>query len=370
MWRVADYHYELPPDRVAQRPAARRDTSRLLVVAGSVHSPGREPYRDLRFADLAALLPDEAVLVVNDTRVIPARLRARKPTGGAVELLLLEPADPARPAGVWVALARAHKPLRAGAELELLDRSGRPAGPRARIASDRRDGGTVLVELDSGSPDPQPPLALLDRLGDVPLPPYIEREGGAEPDDRERYQTVYARAPGAVAAPTAGLHFTPELLARLAARGIARAPLTLHVGFGTFEPVRGPDLRAHRMHRERYHIPEETARLVSSGRPVVAVGTTAVRALEAAARAPRDVRPGSGETDLFIGPGFRFQVVDRLVTNFHLPGSTLLVLVCAFAGHDRVLAAYRHAVAAGYRFYSYGDAMLLERDPPPSSPPA
>jgi S-adenosylmethionine:tRNA ribosyltransferase-isomerase len=358
MWRVADYHYDLPPDRIAQRPADRRDSSRLLVVAGAGQSP---PHRDQRFDDLAALLPDDAVLVVNDTSVIPARLRARKPSGGAVELLLVEPADPDRPDGAWVALARSHKPLRSGAELALLDRAGEPAGPRARIASPRRDDGTVLVELVG--PASAGPLALMQQLGDVPLPPYIERAAGADSGDRERYQTVYAAAPGAVAAPTAGLHFTPELLARLAARGITRAPLTLHVGLGTFAPVRVADLREHRMHRERFHIPEETARLVSSGRPVVAVGTTSVRALEAAALGSRRIAAGPGSTDLFIAPGFRFQVVDHLITNFHLPGSTLLVLVCTFAGHARVMAAYRHAVAAGYRFYSYGDAMLVGRDP-------
>jgi S-adenosylmethionine:tRNA ribosyltransferase-isomerase len=352
MWRVADYDYDLPAELIAQHPADRRDASRLLAVDSDPP--------DLGFADLARLLPDDAVLVVNDTRVIPARLRARKPTGGAVELLLLEPADADKPTAAWVAMARSHKPLRSGAELEVVDRAGR-VGARARIASPRREDGTLLVELDSESD--ATPLALLERLGDVPLPPYIERAAGADAVDRERYQTVYASQPGAVAAPTAGLHFTPELLAELAARGIERAPLTLHVGFGTFAPVRGPDLREHRLHSERYHIPAETARLVSSGRPVVAVGTTSVRALEAAARGPRAVAPGSGSTDLFIGPGYRFQVVDQLVTNFHLPGSTLLVLVCAFAGYRRVIDAYRHAVAARYRFYSYGDAMLLARDP-------
>jgi S-adenosylmethionine:tRNA ribosyltransferase-isomerase len=373
MWRVADYHYDLPPDLIAQRPVARRDASRLLAVGRWADDAGEDAaadrLRDRRFAELARLLPDGAVLVVNDARVIPARLRARKPTGGLVELFLLEPADPDRPDGAWIALARASKSLAAGVELALLDRAGEVAG-RARVASPRRADGTVLVELDAppdppGAPPPTP-LAVLDRLGDVPLPPYIEREGGASSDDRERYQTVYAERPGAVAAPTAGLHFTPELLAALDARGIERAPLTLHVGLGTFAPVRGDDLREHRMHRERFVIPEQTARLVGSGRPVVAIGTTSVRALEAAAVGPREVRPGPGATDLFIGPGFRFQVVDHLVTNFHLPGSTLLVLVSAFAGHARVMSAYRHAVAAGYRFYSYGDAMLLDRDPTPS----
>ena len=359
MWRVADYQYDLPPALVAQRPTDLRDASRLLAL----DPPPAPARRDLRFSDVAGLLPPDAVLVVNDTRVIPARLRARKPTGGAVELLLIEPADRDHPAGSWIALARSHKPLRPGAELALLDRDGHEAGPLARIASPRRDDGTVLVDIAGGGDAPLDLFDLLDRHGDVPLPPYIERAAGSDPADRERYQTVYARSPGAVAAPTAGLHFTPELLAALADRGIDRAPLTLHVGLGTFAPVRGDDLREHRMHRERYTIPEDTARLVSSGRPVVAVGTTSVRALEAAARGPRDVRPGPGETDLFIAPGFRFQVVDHLVTNFHLPGSTLLVLVCAFAGYDRVMAAYRHAVAAGYRFFSYGDAMLASRAP-------
>ena len=358
MWRVADYHYDLPPELIAQQPAARRDASRLLAVGRWAGDAG---LRDLRFADLAHLLPEGAVLVVNDARVIPARLRARKPTGGRVELLLLEPADPDRPDGAWIALARSSKPLRDD-ELALLDRDDRPAGV-ARLVSPRRDDGSVLVELEApaGEGGRPTPLAILDRLGDVPLPPYIERAGGASTDDRDRYQTVYAAQPGAVAAPTAGLHFTPELLAALAGRGVTRAPLTLHVGLGTFAPVRGGDLRGHRLHRARYVIPEETARLVGSGRPVVAVGTTSVRALEAAARGPREVAPGPGSTDLFIGPGARFQVVDHLITNFHLPGSTLLVLVAAFAGHDLVMGAYRHAVQSGYRFYSYGDAMLLAR---------
>ena len=349
MWRVADYQFDLPPAQIAQVPADRRDGSRLLALA-----PGGAT-RDHLFTDLAALLPPESVLVVNDTRVIPARLRARKPSGGAVEIFLVEPVDPARPAGPWVALARSSKPLRAGAELELLDPAGAPTPERAAVLGPRREGGTVVVELSA------PPLDIAERIGEVPLPPYIERPDGAGPADRDRYQTVYAAAPGAVAAPTAGLHFTPELLAALEARGVTRASITLHVGLGTFAPVRTESLRDHRMHRERYSIPPATAELVASGRPVVAVGTTVVRALEAAALGPRRVAAGPGTTDLFIGPGFRFQVVDHLVTNFHLPGSTLLVLVCALAGYAPVMAAYRHAVAAGYRFFSYGDAMLVSR---------
>ena len=355
MWRVADYQFELPPAQIAQTPADRRDASRLLVLDPTGADPAAPRLADRRFTDIVDLLPEDAILVLNDTRVIPARLAARKPSGGAVELLLVEPLDPAAPDAAWIALARSSKPLRAGASLDLLDPSGQPSGLRAHLAGPRREDGTVVVELDG------PPLEVAERLGSIPLPPYIERPSGAGEADRERYQTVYARAPGAVAAPTAGLHFTRSLLAALEARGVTRATLTLHVGLGTFAPVRTDSLRDHRMHRERYTIPEETAALVASGRPVVAVGTTCVRALEAAALGPRHIAAGPGATELFIGPGHRFQIVDHLVTNFHLPGSTLLVLVCAFAGRDPVLAAYRHAVAAGYRFFSYGDAMLLSR---------
>ena len=339
MWRVADYHYDLPPEQIAQAPCDRRDASRLLHVEV-------DGLADRVFSDIVRLLPDGAVLVVNDTRVIPARLAARKPSGGAVEILLLEPVDPARPDGPWTALARASKPIRPGLLLAVA------GGASAHVIA-VNPGGTIVVELD------RPPLEMAAQSGEVPLPPYIER--APDPADRERYQTVYAAVPGAVAAPTAGLHFTPELLAALEARGIARATVTLHVGLGTFAPVRTDSLQDHRMHRERYTIPDATAALIASGRPVVAVGTTVVRALEAAAQGPRQVAAGPGSTDLFIGPGFRFQVVDHLITNFHLPGSTLLVLVSAFGGYDRVLAAYRHAVAAGYRFFSYGDAMLLDR---------
>jgi S-adenosylmethionine:tRNA ribosyltransferase-isomerase len=346
MWRAADYDYELPPELIAQTPASRRDASRLLVVSpdGTVI--------DRVFTDLVDLLPRDAVLVVNDTRVIPARLRARKPSGGAVELLLLEPERPGDPGGRWIALARASKPLRAGAALLLDD------GTVVRVAAPRTDDATLVVVFEGDAR----PLEVMDRLGEVPLPPYIERSAGAsDAADRERYQTVYAAAPGAAAAPTAGLHFTPALLAALDGRGVTRASITLHVGLGTFAPVRHDDLRAHRMHRERYSIPPATAALVASGRPVVAVGTTVVRALEAAATAPRTVTTGPGATDLFIGPEHTFRAVDHLITNFHLPQSTLLVLVSAFAGRERVLAAYRHAVAARYRFFSYGDAMLLSR---------
>jgi S-adenosylmethionine:tRNA ribosyltransferase-isomerase len=343
MLRKSDYWYELPEDRIAQVPADRRDGSRLLRVA--------EPPVDLRFPQILELLPADAVLVVNDTRVIPARLRARKGTGGEVEILLVQPAT----SGTWMCLARASKLLRPGARLSVLDRDGAPAA-EVTVASARGDGGALEIDLGADVD------ALLARCGDLPLPPYIERPAGATAADRERYQTVYARAPGAIAAPTAGLHFTPELLAAAEARGAAVARLTLHVGPGTFVPVRDDDLAAHKMHAERFHIPEATAALCASGRPVVAVGTTAVRALEASALATGRVAAGDGATDLFIRPGFRFQVVDHLITNFHLPGSTLLMLVAAFAGHARTMAAYAHALAAGYRFYSYGDAMWCDRE--------
>ncbi len=360
MLRKSDYWYDLPEDRIAQVPADRRDGSRLLQVA--------EPPVDLRFPQILELLPADAVLVVNDTRVIPARLRARKVTGGEVELLLVQPrtsvgpdalrasptAEPAT-SGAWMCLARASKPLRPGARLTVLDRDGARAA-EVTVASARGEAGVIDIDL---GPDVD---ALLERCGDLPLPPYIERPAGSTAADRERYQTVYARAPGAVAAPTAGLHFTPELLAAAEARGCAVARLTLHVGLGTFLPVCDDDLAAHQMHAERYHIPEATAALCSSGRPVVAVGTTAVRALEASALATGRVAAGDGATDLFIRPGFRFQVVSHLLTNFHLPGSTLLMLVAAFAGHARTMAAYAHALAAGYRFYSYGDAMWVDRE--------
>jgi S-adenosylmethionine:tRNA ribosyltransferase-isomerase len=342
----SDYAFELPPELVAQEPAAARDASRLLHLApdGGV--------ADHRFSELAALLPADAVVIANDTRVIPARICGHKRSGGAVELLFLEP-DPAVPApagsSAWRCLARARRPLRPGQRVEI------EGGPALEILTERAPDGSVAVAA------PGDGLGLLDAHGRVPLPRYIQRADRA--DDRERYQTMFARNPGAVAAPTAGLHMTPAILEQLAARGIAIATLTLHVGWGTFEPIRKPDVRDHRMHRERYVIPEATAALIATGRPIVALGTTALRALEAAASAPATVTTGPGATELFIHPGsgHRFRVVSHLITNFHLPESTLLMLVCAFAGTERVLAAYRHAVAARYRFFSYGDATLLHR---------
>ncbi|MEZ4360141.1 MAG: tRNA preQ1(34) S-adenosylmethionine ribosyltransferase-isomerase QueA [Kofleriaceae bacterium] len=342
MFRPADYWFDLPPSQIAQAPSPTRDGARLLVV-------GERALQDRAFAELAAHLPEGAVLVVNDTKVIPARVHGVRPTGGAVELLFLEPTGETAPAGaVWRCLAKASGPLRPGQTLACGDVT-------LTVAQGRAADGSLAVAV------PGDALGFLDAHGELPLPHYIDR--APEEVDRERYQTMFARAPGAVAAPTAGLHMTPAVAAALAARGVEVAALTLHVGWGTFAPIRAEDLREHRMHEERYVIPAATAALVASGRPVVALGTTALRALEAAAVAPRQVADGPGRTSLFIHPGsgHRFAIVDHLVTNFHLPESTLLMLVCAFAGTERVLAAYRHAVAAGYRFFSYGDAMVLSR---------
>lgn len=344
MFSPSDYAFDLPPELVAQEPALVRDASRLLHVSptGALADHG--------FSDLPSLLPSDAVLIANDTRVIPARVRGHKLSGGGVELLFLEP-EPGVPApsggSAWRCLARARRPLRPGQEIAL------DGGPTIPILTERAADGTVVVAA------PGDGLGFLEAHGHIPLPQYIERADRA--DDRERYQTMFARHPGAVAAPTAGLHMTPAITERLAARGISLATVTLHVGWGTFAPIRAADLRDHRMHRERYVIPEATAALVATGRPIVALGTTALRALESAATAPGRIATGPGATELFVypGSGHRFRVVSHLVTNFHLPESTLLMLVCAFAGTERVLAAYRHAIAARYRFYSYGDATLL-----------
>ncbi len=362
MFAPADYAFDLPHELIAQEPAAVRDASRLLHVRGDGAAT------DHAFPDLVELLPRDAVIVANDTRVIPARVLGHKDTGGGVELLFLEaePAIPAPPGhSAWRCLARARRPLRVGqivraggAALEILaeragDRTAPPSGGAASPGRARAGDGSIVIAV------PGDGLAFLDAHGIVPLPRYIARPDGDRAADRERYQTVFAAVPGAVAAPTAGLHMTPAILERLAARGATLATVTLHVGLGTFEPIREPDVRAHHMHRERFTVPAVTAALVASGRPVVAIGTTTLRALEAHA-----LDPAATSTDIFIypGSGHAFRSATHLVTNFHLPESTLLMLVCAFAGDtERVLAAYRHAVAARYRFYSYGDAMLVHR---------
>jgi S-adenosylmethionine:tRNA ribosyltransferase-isomerase len=340
--RASDFDYALPPEQIAQAPLARRDRARLLVLdraAGNAH-------RSVQ--DLPELLPAGALIVVNDTRVIRARLHGKKPTGGRVELLLVDPlpSPPDDGRERWRCIGGASKPIRPGPLA--LDGERAPGCEVLAV-----DGEYVEVAFTSS----EGLLSAIERIGEVPLPPYIRRPD-TRPEDAERYQTIFARTPGAVAAPTAGLHFTPELLAALEARGIRRATITLHVGPGTFAPLRSDDVTDHVLHAERYELPAATAQAIAAtkaaGRPVVAVGTTVVRTLEATGG-----EAGAGSTRLFLKPGHQFRVVDQLVTNFHLPKSTLLMLVAAFAGRERVLAAYAEAVAAGYRFYSYGDAMLI-----------
>jgi S-adenosylmethionine:tRNA ribosyltransferase-isomerase len=352
--RVAELDFPLPQRLIAQEPAPTREAARLLALereTGAItHARIPALIERLRAGDL---------LVVNDTKVRPARLEARRRTGGAVELLLLEPA-PALGTGVWRALLRANRPVREGERLRLVD-GERALKAEVRLAG-RDEAGLWLVAPEDGDL-----LEWMESAGVLPLPPYIHR-ARSDPRrdlDRERYQTVFAREPGAVAAPTAGLHLTYDLLARLAAKGVRHASLTLHVGLGTFQPVKVEDLTQHVLHAEPYVIPAATAELVrrtkGAGGRVVAVGTTSVRALEAAALASPDGLPraGAARTDLFVLPGFRFQVVDALLTNFHLPRSTLLALVAAFAGLERLRAAYREAVEREYRFFSYGDAMFV-----------
>jgi S-adenosylmethionine:tRNA ribosyltransferase-isomerase len=352
--RLSDFDYELPPELIAQAPAASRDEARLLV-----HHKAEGTSEHRRVRDLPVLLRRGDLLVLNDTRVLPARLFARRASGGRVELLLTEP-DPGQ-AGTWRALAHPARRLHAGERLAL------EGGPQRvhMLARARAPDGSLAPEWQLAFEDEHgealPAEAVLEELGQVPLPPYVTR--AAAELDRERYQTVYARQLGAVAAPTAGLHFTPELLEHLEQGGIARATLTLHVGPGTFRPVKCAEIEQHRMHAERFELPAGTARAVNATRAaggrVVAVGTTVVRALESSVGADGQVLASAGRTDLFLYPGCRFRAVDALLTNFHLPRSTLLMLVCAFAGRERVLELYRLAVEQRYRFYSYGDALLV-----------
>jgi S-adenosylmethionine:tRNA ribosyltransferase-isomerase len=345
---VSDFDYELAPERIAQRPADRRDGSRLLRLGRTAGAASHH-----RFDELAGLLRPGDLLVFNDTRVLSARLVGRKATGGRVELLLLEPLPDAASAADWRALLRAARKPAPGARLSF-------DGGLAAVVLDREgDTWRVRLEVERGSL-----VEALDRAGELPLPPYIERPAGrASAEDRVRYQTVFAREPGAVAAPTAGLHFTPELLERLSRAGIEQAFLTLHVGAGSFLPLRGPTVGDEALPGERFEVPAAVAAAVAAARErggrVVAVGTTVVRALETSAAEDGRVRPGRGRCTLFIRPGYRFRAIDGLITNFHLPRTTLLMLVCALAGRERVLAAYDAARAAGYRFYSYGDAMLV-----------
>lgn len=336
--RRSDFTYHLPDELIAQRPAASRTGGRLLHL----HGPSGA-LRDLRFVDFPSLLRPGDLLVFNDTRVIPARVLGAKPSGGRVEILLERVLSERR----ILAHVNSSKPLRVDVPIAL------PGGTSARFIE--RNGELFVLELDADA------LAYFERYGSMPLPPYIERD--AEADDAARYQTVYARESGAIAAPTAGLHFDEAMLARCAQMGVHSAYVTLHVGAGTFQPVRVEDLDQHVMHAERVSVTEETceaiARTRAAGGRVIAVGTTVVRTLESAVAAG-SVRPLSGETRLFIRPGYRFNAVDALLTNFHLPESTLLMLVCAFAGYEAVMTAYRHAVQERYRFFSYGDAMFIE----------
>jgi len=338
---LADYDFALPDALIAQAPVRPREAARLLGVQRA------GPFGDHTVRDLPALLTPGDVLVVNDTRVIPARLRARR-GDAAIELLL----NRAEPDGTWLALARNAKRLRPGDTLAV---DGAPALAPRVVA---RDGDTV--RLDFGA-EPAALLAALEAAGEVPLPPYIARPDGPTEADRADYQTVFARTPGAVAAPTASLHFTPALLEALATRGVQLATVTLHVGAGTFLPVRGDDFSTHTLHAEWGEVTAEAAIAINAAQRIVAVGTTALRLLETAATGDRVVAPWRGLTDLYLLPGHRFRTADLLLTNFHLPRSTLFLLVCAFAGRDRMQAAYAHAISKGYRFYSYGDASLLER---------
>ena len=349
--KLSDFDYQLPEGLVAQEPLPSRDASRLLVVPR-----GGGEIEDARFAELEARLRPGDLLVFNDTRVIPARLVGTKESGGRCELLLLEPIG-GEGGPRWRALGQSSKPMREGSRLVFGSLEGSIQGSLEARVEEAEGGGFFVVRFDREGAALE---AAIEREGRVPLPPYIRREPG--PADRARYQTVFARVPGSAAAPTAGLHFTTQGLARLAARGVGRTAVTLHVGPGTFLPVRCEDVTRHRMHEERYHVPAEAAAAFAAcrarGGRVVAVGTTTVRTLESAWN-DGCLRVGGGRTRIFIYPGHAFKAVDALVTNLHLPRSSLLMLVCAFGGRERVLAAYELAVRKRYRFFSYGDAMFL-----------
>jgi S-adenosylmethionine:tRNA ribosyltransferase-isomerase len=334
--RLDDFDFPLPGELIAQEPASRRDASRLLLLDRSTGAIAHT-----RFSRIVDRFREGDVLVINTTRVIPARLIGRKESGGRVELFLVRQASD----GSWRCLIRASKPPVPGTVIRF------PGEVTATVTA--RDAETWTVAFDCSGDFGR----WLSIHGRMPLPPYIRRE--PRDADRERYQTVFATEPGAVAAPTAGLHMTDDILAALRERGVTIAPLTLHVGLGTFQPIRVEDVTGHRMHREWYTIPEESAELVNSGRRVVALGTTSARALEHSAVKHGRVTAGDEEADIFISPGYSFRVIDALVTNFHLPKSTLLLLVCAFAGRERLLSAYAEAVAERYRFFSYGDAMII-----------
>ena len=356
---VADFDFELPEDLIAQQPAVERDGSRLMAVD---RASGRISHH--HFSELPTLLRAGDLLVVNDTRVFPARLiGTRLPGGGSAECFLVRPTSEP---DTWLALVHPGQRLREGARMRFTGAAGASSAAGAtsvvlhgeivgRHFHGRR---TVRLWTEDGSPVGE----AIDAIGHVPLPPYIKRADA--PSDRDRYQTIFARARGSIAAPTAGLHFTPEILSALAERGIERATVTLHVGYGTFQPVRVDRVEEHHVEAEHYQVTAETARALTrakrEGRRIIAVGTTTTRTLESlSTAADGSVAPGSRETTLFIHPGFEFRMVSGLITNFHLPRSSLLMLVAAFAGRERILDAYRQAIQQRYRFYSYGDAMFI-----------
>lgn len=343
--RLSDFDYDLPLELIAQEPSPERTSSRLLVI-----DRASRQLSHAHFTDLPRFLPPNCLLGLNDTRVFPARLHGRKETGGVIEVLLLR------------------RVRRSGEVWEVLCKGGQSIRPRARVRfspelsgewlAAPREGRGVLQFFSRGDFE-----TLLERLGEVPLPPYIKRDASERNEDRARYQTVYARHTGAVAAPTAGLHFTTSLLDAVQQHGVELVFVTLHVGIGTFQPIRNEEVELHKMEDEEYVLTEEVAERINlakrTGKKVIAVGTTTTRALESAATEDGTVRPGQHRTTLFIYPGYRFRVIDGLITNFHLPRSTLLILVSAFAGRELILKAYAEAVAHQYRFYSYGDATLI-----------
>ena len=338
--KLSDFMYDLPEARIAQTPVEPRDHSRLMVLHRDTHA-----IEHRHFFDIVEYLNPGDVLVINETKVIPARLYGERPTGGAVEVLLLKQLGPKR----WETLVRPGKKLKPGAEVIFGD--GRLT---CRVLESTDVGGRIVEFACEGSFE-----AALDALGEMPLPPYIHEKLA----DRDRYQTVYAKQEGSAAAPTAGLHFTPELLERIRAKGVEIVPVLLHVGLGTFRPVKVENIEEHEMHSEYFEVTEEAARRVNAARErgsrVVAVGTTSVRTLESAAENGRLVAQ-RGDTSIFIKPGYRFQLVDALITNFHLPGSTLIMLVSALYDREHILEAYKTAVDMEYRFFSFGDAMLIE----------
>jgi S-adenosylmethionine:tRNA ribosyltransferase-isomerase len=339
--KTSDFDYELPAELIAQQPAARRDASRMLVVHRKTGV-----IKEHHFTDLDEFFSAGDVLAINNSKVIPARLFGKKATGASIEIFLLKKLS----GGAWGALLKPAKRLKAGSVINL------PAGGSLEILA-RCDEKRWLVRFSLTMPLDD----FLEAYGHTPLPPYISRKSHNEnqADDKERYQTIYAQTAGSVAAPTAGLHFSQETMAALAKKGVAIAPLTLHIGYGTFVPISVTDIDKHQMESEYFELPPATAQLINSATRVIAVGSTACRVLEANAKDGDLVAAGAGFTDLFIKPGYEFRVVDSLLTNFHLPRSTLFLLVCAFAGTELMLEAYQHAIATRFRFYSYGDCMLI-----------